>query len=214
MNDILVLCLQLASAAAASAPGSGLPALFPAGLMTDPVCFLHLPDAVYRLCASLCRLSSFRPASAPVPAAARNLMLGALSSVCLRLHPHACPCHIPATVHPADPDAVCRLLMSFLSVSTADLELGIRGEKFLHLWSGSGRVEMNSAYHIQSRLPGAQAAGDDEGGFAIVLAGGDPCSSLNAVSFDNLAADGLIFLAPSLSAFLFGGVGWDVFLDL
>lgn len=214
MNDILALCLQLASAAAATVPDSGLPALLPAGLMTDPARFLRLPDAADRLCTSLCRLSAFRPAGGPVPEAARDLMLGVLSFVCLQLHPDACRCRIPAAVHPSDSAALFRLLMSFLSVSTADLELGIRGEKFLRLWSGSGCTEMNNAYHIQARLSGIRAVGDDEGGFAIVLAGGGPYSGLYALSFGNLDADGLIFLAPSLPAFLFGGVGWDIFLDL
>ena len=75
MNDILILCLQLASAAAASISGSGLPVLLPAGLMANPVCFLRLPDAADRLCASLCRLSAFCPAGGPVPAAAHALIL-------------------------------------------------------------------------------------------------------------------------------------------
>ncbi len=67
---------------------------------------------------------------------------------------------------------------------------------------------------IQKYLPNAWAIGDDEGGFAIICVKNHTGPGLYAVSFGDLDDNEKIFLANSLSEFLFSGVGTDVFLDL
>ena len=86
---------------------------------------------------------------------------------------------------------------SLTGISEDDMEVGIRGEKVIRLWTAAGCREMNKAHHIQEYLPDAWAIGDDEGGFAIICVKDETKPGIYAVSFSSLEDSEKIFAAPS-----------------
>ena len=143
-----------------------------------------------------------------------NAIIDAFAIICKNVYWETGAEYFPEPIELVDDDTVDHMLNSFLSVSENDLEIRIRGEKILRLWTAAGCVEMNEAHHIQKYLPNAWAIGDDEGGFAIIRVKNHASSGLYAVSFSDLDDNEKIFLAHSISEFLFGEVGVDVFLGL
>ena len=143
-----------------------------------------------------------------------NSIIDAIAIICKNVYLETGAEYFPEPIELVGDDTVDHMLNSFLSVSENDLEISIRGEKMLRLWTAAGCIVMNEVHHIQKYLPNAWAIGDDEGGFAIVRVKNYTNPGLYAVSFSDLDDSDKKFLAPSLSEFLFDGVGADVFLDL
>lgn len=143
-----------------------------------------------------------------------DAIIDAVAIVCKNAYLEAGAKYFPEPIELVGDDTVNHMLNSFLSVSENDLEISIREEKVLRLWTAAGCAEMNEVYNIQKYLPNAWAIGDDEGGFTIICVKNHTGPGLYAVSFGDLDDNEKIFLANSLSEFLFSGVGTDVFLDL
>ena len=143
-----------------------------------------------------------------------NAIIDAFAIVCKNAYLEAEAEYFPEPIELVDDDTIEHMVRAFLSVSESDLEIDIHGEKILRLWIAAGCEEMNEAHHIQRYLPNAWAIGDDEGEYVIVYVKDEAISGLYAVPFGDLDDNEMIFLAHSLSEFLFDEVGIDIFLDL
>lgn len=126
-----------------------------------------------------------------------NVIIDAVAYVCKSAYLEAGAEYLPEPVESVDEDTIGHMISSFMSISEDDMEVGIRGEKVIRLWTAAGCREMNKAHHIQEYLPDAWAIGDDEGGFAIICVKDETKPGIYAVSFSSLEDSEKIFAAPS-----------------
>jgi hypothetical protein len=77
---------------------------------------------------------------------------------------------------------------------------------YLRFWGPSGCVEMDQAYGISKRIPGAVPIGDD-GGKAILYMNGKEGFGLYVVGYGALDAEEAVWVAPSLTALLTRAAG-------
>ena len=83
-----------------------------------------------------------------------------------------------------------------------EIEISVRNQRYIRIWGADGCIELNEAYFIQKYIPNSLAIGDDEGGNAIIYAEGKNGFGVYAVSFSDLDADEIIFIAKSLKEIL------------
>lgn len=86
------------------------------------------------------------------------------------------------------PDALAELMQE-----AAELELSYRG-RYLRLYGPSGCIDMDEAYAISVRIPGAIGIGDNGGGEAIVFLPGE---GIHRVSYGAIDPDEVQFVAGS-----------------
>ena len=92
-----------------------------------------------------------------------------------------------------------------------ELEILVNNEKCIRIWGASGCIEMNSAYHIQKYIPNSLAIGDDECSNAVLYANGNNGFGVYMVSFGDLDANEMVYIADSLESFFVNDVGIDIF---
>lgn len=95
-----------------------------------------------------------------------------------------------------------------------EVEINIKNEMYIRIWSPNSCIEMNEAYFVQKYLPKSLAIGDDEGGGALLYLFGKEGFGLYLCRFSDLDIDEAIMIAPSLKEFLINNVGIDVVLGL
>ena len=102
-----------------------------------------------------------------------------------------------------------RVPPDFLAIvrEATEVEILVRGQGYIRIWSAEGACEMNAAYDVQANIPNALAVGDDEGGGALLVVEGGGRAGLYLVPFGCLDLTEGTFIAPSLRAFLVNGVG-------
>ncbi|UYW16671.1 SMI1/KNR4 family protein [Vibrio parahaemolyticus] len=88
-----------------------------------------------------------------------------------------------------------------------EVEILVRGEKYIRIWSPSGCIEMNEAYEIQDCIPNSLAIGDNEEGAALILMQGKKGPGLYLSDFSDLDIDDAKYISASLEDFLTKGVG-------
>lgn len=146
--------------------------------------------------------------------AAWDSIIDAIAFICKSAYLTNGAKYFPEPIESVHSGTIDHMFQSFLFCSEQDLEISIHGEKILRLWTASGCVEMNDAYHIQKYLPNAWAIGDDECGNAIIYMKENNDIKLYAVSFSNLDDNDKKYIAPSLGDFLNDNIGLNVFLSL
>ena len=92
-----------------------------------------------------------------------------------------------------------------LFAGATELELSYRGV-YIRFYGPSGCLEMDRAYNISARIPGAIVVGDNGGGEAVVFMSTSPGPGLFRVGYGALAVDELVSIAPSLEALLVQGL--------
>ena len=92
-----------------------------------------------------------------------------------------------------------------------EIEIMVKDQKYIRIWGASGCIEMNSAYNIQKYIPDSLAIGDDECGNAVLYANGTNGFGVYMVSFGDLDADEMVYIADSLEAFFVKEEGIDTF---
>lgn len=92
-----------------------------------------------------------------------------------------------------------------------ELEILVNNEKYIRIWGASGCIEMNSAYHIQKYIPNSLAIADDECSNAVLYANGSNGFGVYMVSFGDLDANEMVYIADSLEAFFVKEEGIDIF---
>lgn len=92
-----------------------------------------------------------------------------------------------------------------------ELEIMVKNEKYIRIWGASGCIEMNSSYNIQKYIPDSLAIGDDECSNAVLYANGTNGFGVYMVSFGDLDANEMIYIANSLEAFFVKEEGIDIF---
>jgi hypothetical protein len=85
--------------------------------------------------------------------------------------------------------------------SATERELSYRGA-YIRFYGPRGCLEMDRAYQISARIPGAVVVGDNGGGEAIVFMPASPGPGLFRVGYGVLVIDELIPIAPSPEALL------------
>jgi hypothetical protein len=88
-----------------------------------------------------------------------------------------------------------------LFAEATDLELSYKG-RYLRFYGPDGCVEMDEAYQISERIPGAITVGDNGGGDAIIFRSSSQ-QGLYRVPYGAMADDELIYIAPSLEHLLY-----------
>ena len=92
-----------------------------------------------------------------------------------------------------------------------ELEIMVKNEKYIRIWGASGCIEMNSAYHIPKYIPNSLAIGDDECSNAVLYANGANGFGVYMVSFSDLDANEMVYIADSLESFFVKEEGIDIF---
>ena len=92
-----------------------------------------------------------------------------------------------------------------------ETELQHAGGQYIRIWRPSGCVEMDEAYGIRRRIPGAVPIGDDGGGRVIFYQPDKHGSGLYHVGYGNLDPVDAIWIAPTLADFLTKGTGIESF---
>ncbi len=92
-----------------------------------------------------------------------------------------------------------------------EIEIKVKNEKYIRIWGASACIEMNSAYNIQKYIPDSLAIGDDECSNAVLYANGTNGFGVYMVSFGNVDADEMVYIAASLEAFFVKEEGIDIF---
>ena len=87
-----------------------------------------------------------------------------------------------------------------------DVEVYFGDDIFIRIWGPSRCLEINEAYEIQRNLPGSVAVGDDEGGSALIYMQAHKGFGLYLSGFGALDAEGVEFLAPSITMLFKHGV--------
>lgn len=95
----------------------------------------------------------------------------------------------------------------------SEIELIVDSKGCIRIWSAAGTVEMNQEYEVQKYLPEALAIGDDEGGKALAMMGGEQGRGLYRFSFSDPDRAEAVFIARSMRALLQHGVGVDQLFD-
>ena len=103
--------------------------------------------------------------------------------------------------------------LEFLEIikEKTEIEIMVKNEKYIRIWGASGCIEMNSAYNIQKYIPDSLAIGDDECSNAVLYANGANGFGVYMVSFGDLDADEMVYIADSLEAFFVKEEGIDIF---
>ncbi len=94
-----------------------------------------------------------------------------------------------------------------------EIEISVRGEKYIRIWGAVGCIDMNEAYHIQDYIPCSLAIGDDEGGNAQIYATGEKGFGLYIIAFNDLDEEEMLYVADSLSDLLLYNNGIEVILN-
>jgi hypothetical protein len=92
-----------------------------------------------------------------------------------------------------------------------ELELRHSSGQYLRIWGPNGCAEMDRAYGISKRIPGAISIGDDGGGQVIFYMNGGSGFGLYHVGYGDLDTDDAVFIAFSLSDLLEHAIGIDTF---
>jgi hypothetical protein len=95
--------------------------------------------------------------------------------------------------YPALPEAMAELMRE-----TTELELAYRG-RYLRLYGPRGCIEMDEAYSLSTRIPGAIVIGDNGGGEAILFL---PGKGIYKVGYGALDPDEVRFVANDLESLL------------
>ena len=96
--------------------------------------------------------------------------------------------------HPGLPDTVVELMRE-----ATDLELAYRG-RYLRLYGPATAAEMDEAYSISRRIPGAVVIGDNGGGEAIIIL--ENGRGIHRVGYGALDADEVLPVAGDLEELL------------
>jgi len=127
--------------------------------------------------------------------------------------------------HPAaTPEAVNKLI-NFSSIevpaeyieivqAATEIEISVRNEKYIRIWSPEGCIEMNESYNIQNFIPNSLAIGDDEGGNALLYMTGNNGFGIYLTGFGDLDADDASFVSSSLQELLIDGVGVETIISV
>lgn len=92
-----------------------------------------------------------------------------------------------------------------------ELEILVKGKKYLRLWGADGCMEMNNAYSIQKYIPDSLAIGDDECCNVLMYTEGTSGFGIYLASLSGLDVNELHYIAESLYSFLVKGEGVDVY---
>jgi hypothetical protein len=92
-----------------------------------------------------------------------------------------------------------------------EIELQHTGGQYIRIWGPMGAIEMDEAYSIRQRLPGALPIGDGGGGHVLFYQEGQQGFGLYHVGYGDLDRGDAIWIAPSLSDFLTKCVGIESF---
>ncbi|MBI2837557.1 MAG: hypothetical protein HYX75_04545 [Acidobacteria bacterium] len=95
--------------------------------------------------------------------------------------------------YPALPPELAELMRE-----ASEIELSYRGV-YLRLYGPEACEEMDEAYSVSKRIPGAVTVGDNGGGEALVVM---PDGAIHRIGYGALAVDALRFVAASLEALL------------
>jgi len=82
---------------------------------------------------------------------------------------------------------------------------------YLRFWGPRGCVEMDAAYGIHKRIPGAFPIGDDGGGRVLLFMEGRNGFGLYLVGYGDLDADDALHVVSTLGELLTDGTGIGVF---
>lgn len=94
-----------------------------------------------------------------------------------------------------------------------EVEIKVKDEMYIRIWSPLGCIEMNEAYFVQKYLPKSLAIGDDEGGGALVYLDGKNGFGVYLCRFADLDINEAIKIAPSLKDLLVNNIGIDVVMS-
>lgn len=92
-----------------------------------------------------------------------------------------------------------------------EVELQHSSGQYIRIWGPAGCLEMDEAYGIRRRIPGAFPIGDDGGGQVIFYQNGNRGFGLYHIGYGNLDGNDATFIAPTLTDLLKGGVGVESF---
>ncbi len=95
-----------------------------------------------------------------------------------------------------------------------ELEICVNDEKYIRIWGAKGCIDMNDAYNIQKYIPNSLAIGDDECSNVVLYAYGKKGFGIYVVSFSDLDADELVYIADSLEAFFVYEKGVNIFNNI
>jgi hypothetical protein len=90
-----------------------------------------------------------------------------------------------------------------------NIEIAVDGSSYIRVWGPLTCVELNREYEIQKYLPASLAVGDNEGGKALVIVGGEQ-RGLYLVDLGDIDIESATFVAPTLRELLVNGIGIDV----
>ncbi len=93
-----------------------------------------------------------------------------------------------------------------------EIEISVRKEQYIRIWSPEGCIEMNESYNVQTFIPNSLAIGDDEGGNALLYMTGNKGFGIYLTGFGNLDADDATYISISLRELLINGDGVDTIL--
>jgi hypothetical protein len=88
-----------------------------------------------------------------------------------------------------------------------EIELKHKDGAYLRIWGPAGCLEMDKAYSIQRRIPGAIPIGDNGGGRVILYRPAVAGTTLHLADYGDLDRDDLVMLAPSLTELLTKATG-------
>lgn len=94
-----------------------------------------------------------------------------------------------------------------------EVEINVKNEMYMRIWSPIGCIEMNEAYFVQKYLPKSLAIGDDEGGGTLIYLHGKEGFELYLCRFSDLDMDEAIMVASSLTELLVNNVGVDIVMS-
>ncbi|WP_027621922.1 SMI1/KNR4 family protein [Acetivibrio clariflavus] len=94
-----------------------------------------------------------------------------------------------------------------------EVEIKVKNEMYIRIWSPTSCIEMNEVYFVQKYLPKSLAIGDDEGGGALIYLHGKEGFGLYLCRFSDLDIDEAKMIAPSLADLLLNNVGIDVVMS-
>ncbi|MFC9777497.1 MULTISPECIES: SMI1/KNR4 family protein [Paenibacillus] len=100
-----------------------------------------------------------------------------------------------------------------MSKIATELEINVKNQMYIRIWSPLGCIEMNEAHRIQKYIPESLAIGDDEGGYVLIYMEGKEGFGLYMVGFGNIDVEDAVLVAPSLRDLLINNIGIDVVMS-
>jgi hypothetical protein len=94
-----------------------------------------------------------------------------------------------------------------------EVEIKVKEEMYIRIWSPSGCIEMNEVYYVQKYLPKSLAIGDDEGGGALIYLEGNDGFGVYLCRFADLDINEAVKIAPSLKDLLINNIGIDIVMS-